>query len=216
MNSSMEIDPQSGSENAWHIANRWQEFAGEMRSAVLRAVLVVVFYSIQLAHFCMMEQATDADRFFHRSVTFASAAWLMISMAVLIALRGGFMPPALKYIVTAMDLILVTLLAWLGHRAESPLVTALFLVVALSAIRFRIGLIWFATIGAMVCYLLLVGTSDPTWFDANHNTPLITQAITLCTLASTGIVLGQIVRSARSMTTTFSQRLGRQSLEVQP
>ena len=197
------ISPESKS---WHIACRWQEFEGEMRSAVLRSILVVAFYSIQLIHYLTLEAVRDTDRIFHRQVTFAAIAWLFLSMSVLIALRGGFMPPLLKYIATGIDLGLVTLLAWLSHGPSSPLVLALFLVLAIASVRFRIGLIWFATLGAMACYMILVGSVDGGWFDANHNTPVLTQAITLCALASTGIVLGQIVRAARKMADAFLER----------
>lgn len=191
---------------SWHIASRWQEFEGEMRSAVLRSILVAAFYSIQLIHYVTLEAVGDADRIFHRQVTFAAVGWLFLSMSVLIALRGGFMPPLLKYFTTGIDLGLVTLLAWSSHGPSSPLVLALFLVLAIASIRFRIGLIWFATLGAMTCYMFLVGSVDTAWFDSNHNTPVLTQAITLCSLASTGIVLGQIVRAARKMAAAFLER----------
>ena len=38
-----------------------------------------------------------------------------MSLAVFVALKGGFMPPILKYITTTIDLALVTTLAWLGQ-----------------------------------------------------------------------------------------------------
>ncbi|MCY2983672.1 MAG: hypothetical protein NTY15_08545 [Planctomycetota bacterium] len=193
---------------SWHIASRWQEFEGEMRSAVLRALLVVVFYAIQLVHYLTLQAIAEPDRIFHRHVTMAAIAWLFLSISILIALRGGFMPPILKYISTAIDLSLVTLLAWLSHGPSSPLVLVLFLVLAISALRFRIGLIWFATSGAMASYMLLVGSADTSWFDAEHVTPLLTQAITLCSIASTGMVLGQIVRTPRRMADAFLSRVG--------
>jgi hypothetical protein len=199
---------------AWHIANRWQEYEGEMRAAVLRVVLVSLFYSIQLMHFLSVSEPTPSDRILHRSVTLSVAVWLLLSLGVLVSLRGNFMPRALKYVVTGIDLALLTLIAWLGHGASSPLVTALFLVLALSAIRFRIGLIWFATIGSMACYMWLVGQSDNSWFDENHSTPIIAQSITLCSLASTGIVLGQIVRAARSMSQAYLERVENTMPEV--
>ena len=45
---------------SWHIASRWQEFEGEMRSAVLRALLVVVFYAIQLVHYLTLEAVAES------------------------------------------------------------------------------------------------------------------------------------------------------------
>jgi len=191
---------------SWHIASRWQEFEGEMRAALLRSILVALFYAVQLVHFLSLQQIADSDRMFHRQVTFAAVAWLFLSLAVFIALKGGFMPPLLKYVTTAIDLALVTLLAWLGHGSYSPLVMALFLVLVLSAIRFRIGLIWFASLGAMTCYMILVASTDKTWFDTDHTTPVLTQAITLCSIGATGMVLGQIVRASRIMATAFLSR----------
>ena len=196
----------SSRSKSWHIASRWQEFEGEMRSAILRSILILVFYSIQLIHYLTLEAIADGDRIFHRQVTLASMAWLFLSMSVFISLRGGFMPPVLKYVVTSIDLGLVTMLAWLGHGPSSPLVMAMFLVLAIASLRFRIGLIWFATLGAMTCYMLLVGSVDATWFDKNHSTPILTQAITLCSLGSTGVVLGQLVRTPRRMADAFLAR----------
>ena len=105
---------------AWQIAKRWQEFDGEMRSALLRAILVVLFYAVQLFHY---HHLADADRLFHRAVTFAATAWLMISLGIVIALRGEFMPLALKYVVTAIDLGIITILALLGSENKSLLGT---------------------------------------------------------------------------------------------
>ena len=197
----------STTSKSWHIASRWQEFEGEMRAAVLRALLVVLFYAIQLVHYLTLQSIGEADQVFHRQVTMAAIAWLCLSMSILIALRGGFMPPLLKYVSTGIDLCLVTLLAWLGHGPGSPIVLALFLVLAIAALRFRIGLIWFATIGAMVGYMLLVGSVDTSWLDSDHETPILTQAITLCAFACTGIVLGQIVRTPKRMADAFLDRV---------
>lgn len=202
----MNLPLQTSSSKSWHIACRWQEFDGEMRSTFLRSILVTMFYSVQVIHFLTLEQIVESDRIFHRSVTLGAVGWLFLSLAVFMALKAGFMPPILKYIATAIDLALVTLLAWLGHGPSSPLVMALFLVMAIAAIRFRIGLIWFATLGAMACYMLLVGASDKTWFDGAHVTPILTQAITLCSLGATGVVLGQMVRATRTMAAAFLER----------
>ena len=201
------IPMRTAKSKSWHIASRWQEFEGEMRSAILRALLVVVFYTIQLVHHLTLEVVGDTDRIFHRQVTLAAIAWLFLSMSILIALRGGFMPPLLKYIATGIDIGLVTLLAWLSHGPSSPLVLALFLVLAIASLRYRLGLVWFATMAAMVGYMLLVGSVDTNWFDATHTTPMLTQAITLCSLASTGIVLGQLVRAPRRMADAFMERV---------
>lgn len=40
-------------------------------------------------------------------------------------------------------------------------------------------------------FALPVAAVDANWFDSKHSTPVLTQAITLCSLAATGVVLGQ-------------------------
>ncbi len=176
---------------AWHIAKRWQEFDGEMRSALLRIILVLLFYAVQLVHFLTLEDVTEQTQLFHRVATLAAIAWLMISLGIVFALRSEFMPSAMKYVVTSVDLGIITMLALLGSGPNSPLVATYFLVLVLATLRFRIGLVWFTTISSMICYLLLVGSIDPHWFDENHTTPLIKQMVTECSLASTGIVLAK-------------------------
>ena len=94
------------------IAGRWKEFDGEVRATLLRLILIVVFYSIQLGHYLSLTEWSDADRIFHRQVTLVAAGWLFVSLAVFISLKGGFMPAALKYIATGIDLALVLLLCW--------------------------------------------------------------------------------------------------------
>jgi hypothetical protein len=84
------------------IAGRWKEFDGEVRATLLRLILIVVFYSIQLVHYLSLTEWSDADKIFHRQVTLVAAGWLFVSLAVFISLKGGFMPAALKYITTRL------------------------------------------------------------------------------------------------------------------
>jgi type II secretory pathway component PulC len=74
-----------------------------------------------------------------------------------------------------------------------------------------VGLVWFATLGSMVGYLALVGLADKKWFDQEHAVPVITQVITVLSLALTGIVLGQIVRRARALAEEYAMRKERAS-----
>jgi hypothetical protein len=194
--------------NAWHVASRRQEFSGEIHAALLRSCLVVIFYSVQLIHYLSLPSPGAAERYFHRSATYVSAAWLMISLTTFIALRSGFLPAFLKYVTTSLDLSLVTLLSWLGTGTRSPLIAVFFLVVALAVLRFRVGLVWFATVGSMIGYMFLVATGDKKWFDTEHETPIIVQAVTLCSLASVGVVLDQAIRSLRTTANVFASKLG--------
>ena len=181
------------------IAGGWKEFDGEVRATLLRLIMIVVFYSIQLVHYLSLTEWSDADKIFHRQVTLVAAGWLFVSLAVFISLKGGFMPAALKYITTGVDLALVLLLCWLGHGPASPLVNGLFVVLAMAALRFRIRLVWFATVVAAIGYESLVASVDGSLFDAQHTTPVLDQAITLCALVSSGAVLDQLIRGGREI-----------------
>jgi hypothetical protein len=87
------------------------------------------------------------------------------------------------------------------------LVHVYFLILVLAALRFSVGLIWFATVGSMACYWALVGMHDDTWFDAEHATPVVEQLVTFVSLALTGIVLGQAVRRVKSMAVEYAARV---------
>src|SRR6185295_18246765 len=97
----------------------------------------------------------------------------------------------------------------LAAGPNSPLVLAYFVIIALAALRFSLGLVWFSTLGAMAGYWLLVGLEDAKtsrWFDAQHAVPPVTQLITLLSLGLTGIVIGQVVRRVRAIADEYSAR----------
>ena len=177
------------------ILGRWREYDGEVRSTLLRLILIVVFYAIQLVHHLSLSAISDPQKIFHRQVTLVAAGWLILSLAVFIALKGGVMPAALKYVTTTLDLGFVLLLCWLGNGPASPLVNSLFVVIAMSALRCRSGLVWYACAMASAGYMGLVAYLDQSWFDPEHATPVIDQAITVCSMFSVGAILDQMIRS---------------------
>jgi hypothetical protein len=205
------ITPQNKS---WFIASRWQELDGEMRTALLRGILVIAFYSAQLINYAMTESIQEAGRNYHRQITLAAMAWLCISLAVFITLKASYLPSLLKYISSTCDLAIIGVLAYLGNGAASPLVFTLFIVIVLSALRFSLGLVWFTTLVAMCVYMLLVGASDNSWFDSVHATPILTQVVILLSLGSCGVICGQIVRSTRRMAEEYQRRLDRMNAEA--
>ena len=210
--------PTPSADRQWYIVERWQEFEGEGRTNLLRIVAIGVFYLVELAQYQWLPPA-GADpaelASYHQKVTALAVAWTMVSLGVLLCLRMRVFPAFLKYVSTGCDLLLLTALASVDHGAkspapdgpESPLVLAFFVIVALASLRFSLGLVWFATLGSMLGYLTLVGLRDKKWFDQDHAVPLTTQAITLLSLALTGIVLGQIIRRVRSLAEEYAYRM---------
>src|SRR5262245_56257340 len=198
------------SERHWFIVGRWQEYEGESRANLLRVIAVGAFYVVELLRFYVFEKASPDHLPFHRQATMIAVAWTLAALAVMLCLRLKIFPAALKYVSTAADVLLLTALAALVSGPFSPLVLAYFLIIALAALRFSLGLVWFATIASMLGYWLLAGLEDmktSRWFDAQHAVPPVSQLLTLLTLGLTGIVMGQVVRQVKHMAGEFARRL---------
>jgi O-antigen ligase len=97
---------------------------------------------------------------------------------------------------------------------RSPLVAAYSLVIAVAALRFRLRLVWFATLGSMAGYLVLLGYAR--WFAGRDESlfgprdlsvPRYQQLIVLFALALLGIVLGQMIRRVRALAEDYARRL---------
>jgi hypothetical protein len=195
----------------WFIVGRWQQYEGESRANLLRIVAVGAFYAIQLIQYHFLEAPSAAADKFHSAATLLSVAWILLSVAVMLCLRRRIFPAALKYASTLCDLVLLTALVatFTEAKANSPLVLAYFLIIALAGLRFSLPLVWTATLGAMLGYLYLVGQTDDAWFDSNHAVPVVQQLVTLLSLGLTGILLGQILRRVRSLAEDYAERIGK-------
>jgi len=201
-------DTRSVENRQWFIVGRWQEYEGESRANLLRIVAVGMFYSIELVRFYGFEKAAAEQLPFHRQATLIAAAWTLVALAIWICLRLRIFPAGLKYASTACDILLLTSLAALNAPGPfSPLVLGYFLIIAMAALRFSLGLIWFATLASMLGYWSLVGLVDKTWFDADHAVQPVRQLVTLLSLALTGVVLGQVIRRVKHMASDYAQRV---------
>lgn len=194
-------------EGWWHIASRWLEYEGELRVALIRVALVAAFYSSQLIHYILFSDQSVSEQVFHRQATHLAAGWLFVSLAVLVALTRQWLPSWLKYLTSGFDLALLTLLSAAGSGPASPLIFVFGIVIAMSAMRGSIRLIWCVTLGSMICYWSLVGLRDKNWFDTDHTTPPIQQMVVLLSLAATGIVLSQLVRMMRQVLNESGERV---------
>jgi hypothetical protein len=205
------------SDRQWFIVGRWQEYEGEGRTNLLRIAAIGSFYLVELINYHWLTPQPDTA--YHQKVTAVAVAWTMVSLAILLCLRLRVFPAYLKYVSTACDLVLLTALASVPHTPKgsaydgpfSPVVLVYFLILALAALRFSLGLVWLATLGSMIGYLALVGLADKKWFDENHAVPPVTTLITVLTIAFTGIVLGQVVRRVRSLAEEYASRLAKAS-----
>ncbi len=199
-------------ERQWFIVGRWQEYAGEARTNVLRIAAIGIFYAIELLNYCGLEIGplqipAGVDEEFHTVVTGLAVAWTMVALATHLFLRWQVFPAALKYATTASDLVLLTTMLLVADGPRSPLLVAYFLVIAAATLRFRLPLVWFATLGSIVGYLGLCGYAR--WFAGEREltVPRYQQLMFLAALALSGVILGQVVRQVRTMAEDFAARV---------
>jgi hypothetical protein len=198
-------------ERQWFIVGRWEEFEGESRANLLRIIGIGAFYIVELLDFHIYK---IVERPFHQTVTALAVAWTMVALGTLVCLRRQVFPAALKYVTTGVDVVLLTGILMVADGPRSPLLIGYFLVITLSALRFQLRLIWFATLATTAGYLVLLGYAK--WWAGRpeslfHTEPITVpryhQFIFLLGLALTGIILGQVVRRVKAMASEFSRRM---------
>jgi hypothetical protein len=204
-------------DRSWYIVGRWREYQGEGRANLLRIVGIAAFYSVELANytgphlgFFEMPKVESVDRSFHLAVTALAVAWTMTALAVQICLGRQFFPAALKFFSTGADIVLLTCVLCVSNGPRSPLVVGYFLIVAISALRFSLPLVRFATLGSMLGYLVVLGYAK--WFAVNDlRVPRYHEVMFLLALGMTGITIGQVIRAVRSMAVEYEARRAAES-----
>ena len=194
----------------WFIVGRWEEFEGEGRANLLRAVGLAAFYAVELLNYHVLKAVT---REFHLAVTMLVLAWAMLCLGVLLCRKNGIFPEWLKFLSTGCDLLLLTSVLTLADGPKSPLIVGYLLIIALASLRFSLRLIWFATGGAIVGYLFLLGNARwapaiEGWERGDTTVPRHYQLIFVLALVLTGVVLGQVIRRVRALAEDYAQRLG--------
>ena len=130
------------SQRSWFIVSRWQAYRGEVRANIVRMLAVAIFYGIHL--YTGYQVATAAEPF-ERAVTSVVIAWSLVVLLVFFCLQRRFFPDWLKYFTTVADILLLTWVVVLGTAASSPAIVAYFVIVAMSALRMQVRLVWCAT-----------------------------------------------------------------------
>jgi hypothetical protein len=110
--------------------------------------------------------------------------------------------------------LLLTGILMVADGPRSPLVIGYFLVIVLAALRFQLRLVWFATLAAMVGYLVLLGYAR--WWAGREESlfgprditvPRYQQLIFLLGLTLCGVVVGQVIRRVKAIAAEFARRL---------
>lgn len=219
----MNASPAPAAARRWYITERGQEYEGEARANLFRLVGVFCFYGIHLLHHWTASgrlawlqidpeaaggEVTTGE--FHFQVTMLAVAWCMLATGVHACLTRRFFPSWLGYAATAGDLFFLTAVLYLANGPRSPLVVGYFLILILATLRFSVGLVRFATLGAIVGYVCLLGVAKwPETFgrgSADLRVPRYSQLMFLAALCLAGMILGQVVRRIRQAAFEFAQR----------
>lgn len=207
----------------WFITQRWQQYAGEARVNLLRIASVGIFYLIHLWNYFssagklpswgFLQLSTDSvvDERFHTLVTLLALAWVMLAAAVHVCLQVRHFPAWLPYASTAGDLVFLTAMLSIASGPRSALVAGYFLIIAMTTLRFDLGLVRLATVGGMIGYVCVLGVAKwPATFGREAGlditVPRYHQLMTLAALALTGIIIGQAVRRVRQLAREYADR----------
>lgn len=194
-----------------------ESWAGEVRVNLIRLVGLLIFYAHHLIQYHLIKDDPWRTVEYHQAVTALAVAWGgMVALIHLVLSRqqGNQMlaryKPWMKYAITVMDLIFIYSLVGLHHEgARGPMVLTLFLVIAAAPLRLSLRLVYVAALGAMLTYMLLIGTgyfmlgSERYYAVENiRRVPRPTQAIMILCLGGAGLFAGQVVRQARRLCRT--------------
>jgi hypothetical protein len=196
------------SDDRWADARRLEAWAGETRVNLIRAAALVVFYGHHLLHVYVLRDDPEAAGRFHAAATAVVVAWAAAAGLLYACLVRRWVPPALKYLATFWDLLLVTvLLAVSPEGPQSPLLFLYLVVVAAAPLRLSLPLVYAATLGAWAASLLFMGyyvffrVGADTYYAAGfpHRVSRTAEAIFLLSLGAVGLLGGQVVRQARRL-----------------
>lgn len=212
----LEAPNNSPHSQSWFITSRLGDYEGEVRVNLLRVMTICTFYTVHLINMRWFMPDAPSVTAFHRQVSLAATFGLMIGVVAAITLSRHYFPAFLKYVLTLGDLLLVSMVAsipdgntsGLTNGPNSPVVLAYFIVIAFTSLRLSLGLVWFATVGSMLCYVTLPLNAAIYTSATTHITPIRLMCTLVC-LGGVGVVIGQGVRRTRALAEDFLHRTNR-------
>lgn len=208
-------DPREIETRAWFVASQWSAYRGEERVNLIRLIAIAIFFLMHLAHFYELNDRLGLrdEQFglpanqaveFHQIVSMIALAWMCLVMAVRTCLNGKFFPPILPYLVTSFDALLLSMLLYATRGPSSALTSGYFLIIAMAVLRFKLSLVWCATLACILGYSGLFMTpwigSPVLKFQAF---PIYQRALFITAMAVMGMIEGQIIRQARAMANDY-------------
>ena len=193
----------------WFIVSRWQQYDAELRANLLRVAGIAAFYSIHLVNYHRwfglpgIEGATPR---FDALVTSLAVAWVLMALAVQLALARHIFPGPLQFVTTTADICLLTLVIGVCDGPRSPLVVGYFLILAVASLRCSLRLVWCATFESLAGYVALVIYAEH-FATQDKTVPRYAQMIMLAAILIAGVTMGAVVRRVRRLAFDFAARI---------
>jgi hypothetical protein len=195
--------------NRWADAQRLEAWAGEVRVNLVRAVALVAFYGHHLLNVYVLSPDDASLRgFYNAAVTVVVLGWFAAVGLLYWCLSRRWAPPALKYVATGWDLVMLTALLMSNPDGpRSPLMFIYFVIIASAPCRLSLLLVQtttFAAVGSILVVMwhyVYVRVGSAAYFDDSKGLriPRATEVIFLLSLGAAGLLAGQVVRQARLM-----------------
>jgi hypothetical protein len=195
-------------DDAWADAQRLEAWAGEVRVNLIRIAALIAFYGHHLTNVYLIRNDPGLRGEFHLTVTIITAAWAVAAFLLYWFLTHRRVPPSLKFVATAWDLSLLTLLLALTQGGpKSSLLVLYFLIIAAAPLRLSLPLVYVATLGSIAAYLLLlghyvfvvIGVEDYYGDRLRFGVPRTQEVIFILSMGAAGLLAGQAVRQARRL-----------------
>lgn len=182
----------------WADLQRIESWAGEIRVNFIRMASLIAFYGYHLVNVYVLAPEDPSIRgSYHAWVTSLVILWALSGMLLHFSLTRRWVPPALKYASTLWDIAMITLLLVISDGPTSELRILYFLLVASAALRLSLRLVWTATLGSIVAWVLLLGYSK--FYTPGPYLARTPQILFGMGLGAAGLLAGQFVRQARRL-----------------
>lgn len=179
--------------------------SGEIRINLIRTFTILVIYSYHLVNFLWLSGG-EVSNSFHARVTTLAIAWSCMVALLFWMARYGQITPRVQLLAALGDVLMVTGLVITAAHASSVFVAFYLLVIASSALRQSLRIVYVTTLAAVIgygislaYYVYVIVGSDVYYSDAALRVPRDTQVIFVLVLLTAGFLAGQSVRQFKRL-----------------
>lgn len=184
---------------------RIEAWAGEVRVNLIRLAALAVFYGYHVLNVFVISDAPALRGRFHQTVSLVIFVWAAGAVLLHVVLARRIMRPALPLTVIAWDIVMVTALLCVCENPRSMIVTAWFLIIASSSLRFSLPPVYLSVFGSLLGYLVFLGHSRYVLqLPIELRVPRTNQIVFALALVVAGLLAGQSVRQARRIAAGIS------------